>query len=118
MKMYLQKLALGASLWKRYHVPTKKKTSGEDMGILEDFYMGEVKPWEDFGFSDDPVYKMNSRKIEQLEHSLMVGRSKKEQKVCQELKHLRTVQSNMELERMFLYAFRMGAEFALDLFSE
>ena len=88
------------------------------MGILEDFYMGEVKPWEDFGFSNDPVYKMYSRKIEQLEHSLMAGRSKKEQKVCQELKHLRIVQSNMELERMFLYAFRMGAEFALDLFSE
>ena len=58
------------------------------------------------------------KKIEQLEHSLMVGRSKKEQKVCQELKHLRTVQSNMELERMFLYAFRMGAAFALDLFGE
>lgn len=48
----------------------------------------------------------------------MVGRSKKEQKMCQELKHLRTVQGNMELERMFLYAFRMGAEFALDLFGE
>ena len=26
--------------------------------------------------------------------------------------------SNMELERMFLYAFRMGAAFALDLFGE
>ena len=88
------------------------------MGILKDFYMGKVKPWEDFGFSDDPVYKMCSRKIEKLEHSLMAGRSMKEQKVCQELKHLRIVQSNMELERMFLYAFRMGAEFALDLFSE
>ena len=46
------------------------------MGILEDFYMGEVKPWEDFGFSDDPVYRMYSKKIEQLEHSLMAGRSK------------------------------------------
>nr|WP_297279784.1 DUF6809 family protein [uncultured Butyricicoccus sp.] len=88
------------------------------MGILEDFYMGKVKPLEDFGFSDDPVYKMNSREIEQLEYSLMVGRSKKEQKVCQELKHLRTIQNNMELERMFLYAFRMGAAFACDLFQE
>ena len=48
----------------------------------------------------------------------MVGRSKKEQKVCQELEHLRTVQSNMELQRMFMYAFRMGATFALDLFVE
>lgn len=88
------------------------------MGILEEFFLGEVKPWEDFGFSDDPVYRMYSKKIESLEHSLMVGRSKKEQKVCQELKHLRTVQSNMELQRMFLYAFRMGAAFALDLFQE
>ena len=88
------------------------------MGILEEFFLGEVRPWEQFGFSDDPVYRMYSKKIEQLEHALMVGRPKKEQKVCQELKHLRIVQSNMELERMFLYAFRMGAEFALDLFSE
>ena len=88
------------------------------MGILEDFYMGEVKPWEDFGFSDDPLYRMYSKTIEQLEHSLMVGRSKKEQKLCEELKHLRTIQNNMELERMFLYAFRMGAAFALDLSGE
>ena len=88
------------------------------MGILEEFFLGEVRPWEQFGCSDDPVYKMYSRKIEQLEHSLMVGRSKKEQKVCQELKHLRTVQSNMELQRMFMYAFRMVATFALDLFVE
>lgn len=88
------------------------------MGILEEFFLGEVRPWEQFGFSDDPVYRMYSKKIEQLEHALMVGRPKKEQKVCQELKHLRTVQSNMELQRMFLYAFRMGAAFALDLFGE
>ena len=47
------------------------------MGILEDFYMGEVKPWEDFGFSDNPVCRMYAKKIESLEHSLMVGRSKK-----------------------------------------
>ena len=116
--MYLQKLALGSSLWKSYDVPTKKKTGGEDMGILEEFFLGEVRPWEQFGCSDDPVYRMYSKKIEQLEHSLMVGRSKKEQKVCQELKHLRTVQNNMELQRMFLYAFRMGAAFALELFGE
>ena len=38
------------------------------MGILEDFYMGEVKPWKDFGLSDDPVYRMYAKKIEQLEH--------------------------------------------------
>lgn len=33
------------------------------MGILEDFYMGEVKPWEDFGFSDDPVYRMYAKRL-------------------------------------------------------
>ncbi|MCI7126294.1 MAG: hypothetical protein MR935_08910 [Agathobaculum sp.] len=88
------------------------------MGILEDFYVGEVRPWEQFGFSDDPVYRMYSKKIERLEHSLMAGRSKKEQEEYQELKYLRTVQNNMELQRMFLYAFRMGAAFAVDLFGE
>ena len=80
--------------------------------------MGEVRPWEQFGFSDDPVYRMYSKKIERLEHSLMAGRSKKEQEEYQELKYLRTVQNNMELQRMFLYAFRMGAAFALDLFGD
>lgn len=88
------------------------------MGILEDFYVGEVRPWEQFGFSDDPAYRMYSKKIEQLEHSLMASRSKKEQEEYQELKYLRTVQNNTELQRMFLYAFRMGAAFTLDLFGE
>ena len=37
MKMYLQKLALGSSLWKREPVPPPKDMDGEGMGILEKF---------------------------------------------------------------------------------
>ena len=88
------------------------------MSILQDFYNGEVLPWEQFGSSDDPVFKLHSNNIVDLENSLLDGMTEKEQKVFAEYKHLKVVQNNMELERMFLYAFRMGALFALDLFSE
>jgi len=88
------------------------------MGILQDFYNGEVLPWEHFGGTDDVVYKTFSRKSAKLEESLRVNMDEKEQKVFDELKHIWTTQNNMELERMFLYAFRMGAAFTLDLFAE
>lgn len=86
------------------------------MSILQDFFYGEVLPWEQFGSSDDAVYKMFSHNISNLEKSLTENMSEKDIKVLNELKHLKTVQNNMELERMFLYAFRMGAEFAVDVF--
>lgn len=88
------------------------------MSILQDFFNGEVLPWEHFGSSDDPVFKLYSNKINNMENSLLDGMTEQEQKVFSEYKHLKMVQSNMELERMFLYAFRMGALFALDIYSE
>ena len=88
------------------------------MSILQDFFHGELLPWEHFGNSDDKVYKMYSNNISKLENSLMENMTEKEQKVLAELNHLKITQNNMELERMFLYAFRMGALFVLDLYSE
>ena len=29
--------------------PHQKNIGGEDMGILEEFFLGEVRPWEQFG---------------------------------------------------------------------
>lgn len=86
------------------------------MGILADFYMGAARPWGGLGVQAIQSIKMCGKKIESLEHPLMVGRSEKGQNVRQKFKHLRTVQNNMGLERMSLYAFPMGAAFALDLF--
>lgn len=88
------------------------------MSILQDFFNGEVLPWEHFGNSDDKVYKMYSHNIANLESSLMENMTEKEQEVLAELNHLKITQTNIELERMFLYAFRMGAAFTLDLFTE
>ena len=86
------------------------------MSILQDFYNGELLPWEQFGNSNDEVYKMYSKNIAKLEGTLMENMTEEEQKVFSELNHLKITQNNMELERMFLYAFRMGAEFAVDVF--
>ena len=44
--------------------------------------------------------------------------TEKEHEVLAELNQLKLSQNNMELERMFLYAFRMGALFVLDLYSD
>ena len=43
------------------------------MSILQDFYNGEVLPWEHFGGTDDVVYKTFSRKSAKLEESLRVN---------------------------------------------
>ena len=86
------------------------------MSILQNFYNGELLPWEHFGGSDDEVYKMYSKNIAKLEGKLIENMTEEEQKVFSELNHLKITQNNMELERMFLYAFRMGAEFAVDVF--
>ena len=88
------------------------------MSILQDFFHGEILPWEHFGNSDEVVYKMYSNNIAKLESSLMENMTEKEQKVLAELNQLKLSQNNMELERMFLYAFRMGALFSLDLYSD
>ena len=88
------------------------------MSILQDFYHGNVLPWEHFGTSDDPTFKIYSNNIGKLENELLEDLTEKEQKALSELKHLCMTRNNIELERMFLYAFRMGAFFILDLFSE
>lgn len=88
------------------------------MSILQDFYNGELLPWEHFGGSDDEVYKMYSKNIAKLEGCLTENMTEKEHEVLAELNHLKITQNNMELERMFLYAFRMGALFVLDLYSD
>ena len=69
------------------------------MRILQDFYNGKVLPWEQFGCSNDPVFKLHSNNISNLENALMEGMTEKEQKVFAEYKHLKMVQDNMELER-------------------
>ena len=40
------------------------------MSILQDFFHGELLPWEHFGSSNDPTHKMYSNKIADLENSL------------------------------------------------
>ena len=88
------------------------------MSILQDFFHGELLPWEHFGSSNDPTHKMYSNKIADLENSLAENMTEKEHEVLAELNQLKFSQINLELERMFLYAFRMGALFVLDLYSD
>ncbi len=58
------------------------------MSILQDFYHGEVLPWEQFGSSSDPIFKMYSNNISKLETELLENMTEKDQKVFSELKHL------------------------------
>ena len=88
------------------------------MSILQDFFQGEILPWEQFNCSDDPTYKAFARNIATLDRSLTECLTENEQKMYEEIKHLMSVQGNIEQEKMFLYAFRMGAFFMLDLYSE
>ena len=88
------------------------------MSILQDFFHGEILTWEQFNCSDDPTYKMFTNNITILDKSLTECLTEKEQKMYEEIRHLWIGQENIKMEQMFLYAFKMGAFFMLDLFSE
>lgn len=88
------------------------------MPFIESFFHGEISPKEHFGTPDDAVYKCFARKSTELEKTLLSTLNDDEKKSFAEIKHLWSVQTNSELERMFEYAFRMGAFFILDLYSE
>ena len=88
------------------------------MPFIESFFHGEISPKEHFGTPDDAVYKNFVRKSTEMENSLLSNLNDSEKKIFSEIKHLWGVQTNSELERMFEYAFRMGAFFILDLYSE
>ena len=88
------------------------------MSILRDMYCGFLNPLENFGDNDFEGYRVLCESAESRERELLMGLSEEQLSLYKKIRNDRSDMQNFELERMFLYAFRMGAEFTLDLFPE
>ena len=88
------------------------------MSILKNMYNGFLHPLEDFGNNDFKGYHVLSESAQENERKLLLELSEEQVKLYKRTKNDRSDMQNLELQRMFIYAFRMGAEFALDLFPE
>lgn len=88
------------------------------MGTISEFYNGELLPKENFGYPEEQEYLDLIQDVQELETSLLSGMGEKEQKVYQEIQQSKIMLSNMELERMFQYAFRMACRLTMDIFQE
>jgi len=86
------------------------------MSILQDFYSGLLNPLENFGNNDFSGYHALSETAQAREKELVSSLSDEQHSLYKKIRNDRSDMQNFELERMFIYAFRMGAEFALDLF--
>lgn len=88
------------------------------MSILQDLYNGFLNPLEDFGNNDFNGYHALSESAQAREKELLSSLSEEQHSLYKKIRNDRSDMQNFELERMFIYAFRMGAEFTLDLFPE
>lgn len=88
------------------------------MSIIEDFYNGTLIPIENFGNNDFSGYQVLSERVQEREKELLETLSKEQISLYKKIKNDRVDMLHLELERMFVYAFRMGFFFTVDLYSE
>ena len=88
------------------------------MSILEDYYNGVLIPIENFGNNEFSGYQDLSERVQEREKELLETLSKDQINLYKKIKNDRSDMLHLELERMFVYAFRMGFFFTVDLYSE
>ncbi|WP_405727762.1 DUF6809 family protein [Anaerotignum sp.] len=88
------------------------------MSILEDYYNGVLIPIENFGNNEFSGYQDLSERVQEREKELLETLSKDQINLYKKIKNDRSDMLHLELERMFVYAFRMGFFFTADLYSE
>ena len=88
------------------------------MGMINELYHGDICPLENFGYSKDQIYTDLVEDTQRIENKLLSGLSEEEKQLYQTVKDSRTELGNMEIERMFEVAFKMGFRFGVELFQE
>ena len=88
------------------------------MGMINDLYHGNINPIENFGYPKNQTYTDLVEDIQKIEDSLLSSLEEKEEKVFMTIKQNRTELNNMELERMFEFAFKLGVQLGAELFQE
>ena len=88
------------------------------MGVLEDWYSGLINPSENFGYPTYPEYLELKNQVELDEQKILSCLEEKEQKVFEQMTTDKIRMQSMELERMFICAFKLGAQFGKEVFQE
>ena len=88
------------------------------MSMIENFYNGILIPIENFGSNNSTNYQILSKQVQEREKELLETLSKEQMNLYQKIKNDRADMLHLELERMFVYAFKVGFFFTTDLYSE
>lgn len=88
------------------------------MSILEDFYNGTIVPISGFGENKCSGYQILNERVQKRETEFLNSLSEDQHSLYRKIQNDKSDMNSLELERMFVYAFRVGFFFTKDLYSE
>ena len=88
------------------------------MSIIDAFYRGQITPLEDFGYSDNPDYKSLMKKTRSQADELSKTLNLTQKELFTSIQLNSQALHNIEMERMFSYAFRLGIQFGAETYKE
>ena len=88
------------------------------MGMIEDLFNEATSFAESFGYPYSKEQHLLGEKSEELMLRLNKILNDEENKLFEDILELKLKVSGLELDRMFVYGFRMGARLTIDVFKE
>lgn len=86
------------------------------VSFIKDIYDGEISGSDDFGFNGSTEFRQLQTKKGEIIEEIEVGLAEDKKKLMVQLLEAEHKIGNIELSRMFEYAFRVGFTAALDIF--
>ncbi len=87
------------------------------MQILEDFYYGNIVPWERTLQKDSDVHKI-SKQIIELENKLLDGIEDDKKDIYGHISEERHKRQDITDREMFICGFRLGAQLMMDVLND
>ena len=88
------------------------------MGLIEDLFNNATSFAEGFGYFSDREWRMLNEESEELILRLDNLLNNEEKLLFKNILEIRLRMSGLELDRMFVYGFRMGARLVADIYNE
>ncbi|SHJ96978.1 hypothetical protein SAMN02745248_01456 [Hathewaya proteolytica DSM 3090] len=88
------------------------------MGLIEDLFNNATSFTEGFGYPSDREWRMLNEESEELILRLDNLLNNEEKLLFKNILEIRLRMSGLELDRMFVYGFRMGARLIADIYNE
>ena len=87
------------------------------MSVLEQFFKGELSPYENMGYPQRPEWEKLQEQAEKLESSLLSGLSEENKTLYNEIMTIRLQADFMEIMRAFTYGFKLGCKMITDVYN-